>query len=246
MPESSCCHPESWATAWFLEGARSGCAAGLRRKPGEHRSSSPCAPSLVPADGLNPCLPWAPVSSLRASALPPYPLLTFLSLPLHLRIRGASGSSLVLLELFREAAGEVWRRRGPRGRAKRWHLRSGFVRSAMPRGRVTAAEPPSTPTLAGLSAPCLVAEVEEQIFNEGIGEMESWKAQPSSPLRFAAGQGAVSAVGKLPANGLSLRQGPEHMEEQASAIQQQRQRKLKMWRAVREQRLWRGGQPGPC
>lgn len=103
------------------------------------RTSSPCAP----ADGLNPRLPWAPVSSLRASAPPPYPLLAFLSLPLRLRIRGASGSSLVLLELYGEAAGEVWRRRGPRGRAKPWHLRSGFVQSAMPRGRVAAAEPPS-------------------------------------------------------------------------------------------------------
>lgn len=87
--------------------------------------------------------------------------------------------------------------------------------------------------------------MEEQIFNEDISEMESWKPQPSSPLCFAAGRGAASAVRKLPANGLFLRQGPEHMEEQSSAVQQRRQRKLKMWHAVREQWLWRGGQPGP-
>lgn len=99
--------------------------------------------------------------------------------------------------------------------------------------------------LAGLTVPCLVGEVEEQVFNEGIREMESWKPQSSSLLCFAAGQEAVSAIGKLPANGLLLCQGPEHMEEQSSAIQQQRQRKLKMWHAVREQWLWHGGQPGP-
>ena len=96
--------------------------------------------------------------------------------------------------------------------------------------------------LAGLTVPCLVGEMEEQVFNEGISEMEGWKSQPSSLLCFAAGQGAVRVIRKLPANGRLLCQGPEHMEEQSSAIQQQR--KLKMWHAVSEQWLWRGGQPG--
>lgn len=81
--------------------------------------------------------------------------------------------------------------------------------------------------LTGLTGPCPVGELEEHDFDEGISEMESWKPQPSSPLCFAAGRGAVSGIAKLPANGLSLCQGPKHMEEQANAIQQQRQRKLK-------------------
>ena len=41
--------------------------------------------------------------------------------------------------------------------------------------------------LTGLTVPCLVGEMEEQVFSEGISEMESWKSQPSSLLCFAAG-----------------------------------------------------------
>ena len=99
--------------------------------------------------------------------------------------------------------------------------------------------------LAGLTVPCLVGEMEEQDFNEGVSKLESWKPQPSSLPSFAAGQGAASAIRRLPASRLLRCQGPERMEEQSSAIQQQGQKKLNMWQAVREQWVWRGGQPGP-